>query len=147
MPASPQPLTPTPKHSATRHSAAVDVSSSKQMPMRSVAAATSVTTGCVNWAPLRRDKRPTSVGPLFKHRRQIPANIEELKMSNGYQQVSRDTAAAERGAVPDHPVDGYNSQRSVQRIRASGMTTRKAVPMSGSPTRAIISVSQKEITR
>jgi hypothetical protein len=31
-------------------------------------------------------------------------------MSNGYQQVSRDTAAAERGAVPDHPVDGYNLQ-------------------------------------
>jgi hypothetical protein len=31
-------------------------------------------------------------------------------MSNGYQQVSRDTAVAERGAVPDHPVDGYNLQ-------------------------------------
>jgi hypothetical protein len=31
-------------------------------------------------------------------------------MSNGYQQVSRDTAAAERGVVPDHPVDNYNSQ-------------------------------------
>jgi hypothetical protein len=53
-------------HSATRHSAAVEVSSSKQMPVRSVAAATSVTTGCVNWAPLRRDKRPTSVGLLTK---------------------------------------------------------------------------------
>ena len=31
-------------------------------------------------------------------------------LSNGYQRVSRDTSAAKCGVVPDHWIDGYNSQ-------------------------------------